>query len=98
MGTGFGSLSPLFTIFQQTIYFKGTSLDVATQDMPLTTQIRRIEECIQAFDVTASVPNRGLRNTVSVDLITEALQKHLHSVESRNVGLCEVIYPSDKVN
>ena len=30
MGTRFGSLSPLFTIFPQTIYFKGTPPDVGT--------------------------------------------------------------------
>ena len=58
--------------------------------MPLTAQSQWMEECIRAFDVVASVSNRGLRNAATVDLFTEALQKHLHSVESRSVSLCGV--------
>ena len=90
METGFGSLSPLFTILPQTIYVRGPSPGSAMQDMPLTAQSQWMEECIRAFDVTASVSNRGLRNAATVDLITEALQKHLQSVESRSVSLCDV--------
>ena len=86
METGFGSLSPLFTILPQTIYVRGPSPGSAMQDMPLTTQSQWMEECIRAFNVTASVSNRGLRNAATVDLITEALQKHLQSVESRSVS------------